>query len=160
MQTGSVVAMYITPAAGERPQAVAAVQAVAGQGLEGDRYYAGTGSYSDRFGPDREVTLIESEALEALQQEHGIRLDPSESRRNILTRNIALNPLVGRVFRVGAVTLRGIRLCDPCLYLENLTQPGVLRGLVHRAGLRAQIVQGGPIQVGDTIVEIDSLQLD
>ena len=101
--------------------------------------------------PDREITLIEAEAIEAVPREYGVELSPAEARRNIVTRGVALNHLVGREFRVGNVVLRGIRLCEPCEHLERLTRPGVLEALVHRGGLRAQIVSGGTIQVGDSI---------
>lgn len=153
MWTGTVVAIYLTPQASEPMIAVSEVRAVEGKGLEGDRYFHQTGTYSQKPGPDREVTLIESEALEALQRETGITLAPGASRRNIVTRGAPLNQLVGKEFRVGEVTLRGIRLCEPCAHLEQLTQPGVLQALVHRGGLRAQILTGGMIRVGDSLHE-------
>ncbi len=153
MWTGTVVAIYLTPQASEPMIAVSEVRAVEGKGLEGDRYFHQTGTYSQKPGPDREVTLIESEALEALQRETGITLASGASRRNIVTRGAPLNQLVGKEFRVGEVTLRGIRLCEPCAHLEQLTQPGVLQALVHRGGLRAQILTGGMIRVGDSLHE-------
>ncbi len=129
------------------------VRAVAGRGLEGDRYFSQRGTYSKRPGPDREVTLIEIEAIEALKRDHGIEIDPGASRRNIVTRGVPLNHLVGREFRVGEITLRGLRLCEPCAHLERLSQRGVLRGLIHRGGLRAQILTDGMIRVGDPVKE-------
>jgi MOSC domain-containing protein YiiM len=136
------------------PKPVEQVRAVAGMGLEGDRYYLRTGSFSKKHDESREATLIESEALEALAREDGLQLTSAESRRNITTRGVALNHLVGKEFRVGAATLRGIRLCEPCGHLEQLTGRKVREGLIHRGGLRAQIVQSGVIQVGDSI-EVD-----
>jgi MOSC domain-containing protein YiiM len=128
------------------------VRAVVGRGLEGNRYFFAEGAEPPaKWGPDREVTLIEAEAIEALGREYDVPLEPSESRRNIVTRGIALNHLVGREFRVGNATFRGIRLCEPCGHLESLTRPGVQKGLVHRGGLRAQIVVGGEVRVGDSI---------
>lgn len=127
------------------------VRAVVGKGLEGDRYFTQVGTYSNTPGPDREVTLIESEVLEALRRECGIPLDPNESRRNIVTAGVPLNSLVGRDFRVGEVALRGVRLCQPCAHLERLTSPGVLAALVNRGGLRAQILTNGVIRVGDPV---------
>jgi MOSC domain-containing protein YiiM len=97
------------------------------------------------------VTLIEVEALEALQRDYGVELQPSESRRNIVTRGVALNHLIGREFSVGDVRLRGLELCEPCGHLEGLTRPGVKQGLIHRGGLRAQILSEGVINVGDRI---------
>ncbi len=133
-------------------KSVSAVRAVAGRGLEGDRYFLGVGTKSSKPGPDREVTLIEIEAIEALERDYGVKLNPGDARRNIVTRGVALNHLVGREFRVGEAVLKGIRLCEPCQHLANLTgQEKVLAGLVHRGGLRAQIMKDGIIRVGDQI---------
>lgn len=152
MVTGKIVAIHIAEAATALMVAVESVRAVAGKGLEGDRYFKQSGTFSDASNPDREVTLIESEALEALARERGVTLAAGASRRNITTRGVSLNDLVGKEFQVGAVRLRGIRLCEPCAHLEKLTQPGVLRGLVHRGGLRAQILTDGVIHTGDAVV--------
>jgi MOSC domain-containing protein YiiM len=130
---------------------VSEVRAVPGQGLEGDRYFRKTGTYSTRPGAGREVTLIEAEAVEAIARESGIALAPGASRRNITTRGVPLNHLVGRQFRVGDVLLEGVRLCEPCGHLESLTQVGARQGLIHRGGLRARIVTEGTIRVGDPI---------
>jgi MOSC domain-containing protein YiiM len=151
--SGRVEAIHITQKGGEPMQALAAVQALPGGGLEGDRYSQKQGTYSDHPGAGREVTLIEAEALEQLEAERGIHLDPGETRRNIVTRGVRLNDLVGKEFQVGQVRLRGVRLCEPCNYLEGMTQPGVLEGLVHRGGLRADILTEGMIQIGDEIKE-------
>jgi MOSC domain-containing protein YiiM len=97
------------------------------------------------------VTLIEIEAIEALQRDYRIEMDPGDSRRNIVTRGVPLNHLVGREFKIGAVTLRGTRLCEPCSHLEKLSVKGVQRGLIHRGGLRAEILTSGMIRVGDQI---------
>jgi MOSC domain-containing protein YiiM len=100
------------------------------------------------------VTLIEIEAIEALERDYGVKLSPGDARRNIVTRGVALNHLVGKEFRVGEVVLRGIRLCEPCQHLVQLTgQEKVLPGLVHRGGLRAQVVKGGVIRVGDAVFQ-------
>jgi MOSC domain-containing protein YiiM len=129
------------------------VKAVAGQGLEGDRYFDGTGHWSKTPGVGREVTLIEIEAIEALESERNIAITPGATRRNVVTRGVPLNHLVGREFQLGAVRLRGTRLCEPCTYLESLTQQGVLSGLIHRGGLRAEIVTGGTIRVEAAVTE-------
>ena len=151
--TGTVEAIYITPSAGKPMQTLSRAEAIAGQGLAGDRYLEGTGYYSGRPPADgsREITLIESEELEGMERETGIRLDPSESRRNILTRSISLNALIGKRFRLGEVLCEGLRICEPCTYLEHLTGKRVMRPLVHRGGLRARIVSGGTVEVGDEI---------
>jgi MOSC domain-containing protein YiiM len=154
MFTGRVVSIFIAPRTGQATTRVEQARAVPGKGLEGDRYFAETGRYSQKPGPDRQITLIASEALEALEQERDIHLEPGETRRNLLTRGVPLNDLVGRQFKVGAVTLQGIKLCEPCSYLESQTQPGVLAGLTHRGGLRAEIITQGVIRVGDEIMPI------
>jgi MOSC domain-containing protein YiiM len=154
VQSGVVEAIYITAEAAGRPEPVDTAKAVAGRGLEGDRYFAAEGTFSDRGGDGRDVTLIEAEALEGLARENGIELGPGESRRNVVTRGMSLNDLVGKRFRIGQVECVGRRLADPCTHLESLTQPGVLKGLVDRGGLRADITRGGAITVGSPILEI------
>ena len=153
---GIVVSIHLAQAGGAPVKEVAEVRVVAGKGLDGDRYFNGSGTYSAsprRRGhdPGAEATLIESEALDALKRDHGIELAPGASRRNIMTRGISLNYLVGREFTVGAVRLRGIRLCEPCAHLQKLTQSGVMRGLAHRGGLNAEILTDGIIRVGDSL---------
>ena len=156
MAMAMVASLHITDAAGGEMKSVEGVRAVVGRGLEGDRYFLATGTYSNRPDPARDVTLIESEAVEALERDSGIKLSARETRRNIATRGVALNHLVGADFQVGEVKLHGIRLCEPCSYLEGLTRAGVKAGLIHRGGLRAQILAGGRIAVGDAIHVADS----
>jgi MOSC domain-containing protein YiiM len=132
------------------PEPVESVEVLPGQGPRGDRYFVD--EPAEREGKD--LTLIAAEALEALREESGIELSAAEARRNVLTRGIGLNELVGKRFRVGEVECLGRLLNEPCTHLESLTQPGVLRGLVHRGGLRADVLRGGTIRVGDEIVEI------
>jgi len=131
-------------------------EAVPGRGLTDDRYFLGEGTFSAKHGPDREVTLIEIEALHALKTECDIALTPGQARRNLVTRAVPLNHLVGRDFSVGDVVLRGIRLCEPCGHLEKLTTPGVHKGLSHRGGLRAQVIRGGILRAGDVIRPLDA----
>jgi MOSC domain-containing protein YiiM len=149
---GTLLSIFISPAAGQPMQSTPAAHALPGQGLEGDRYCTGSGSYSDIPGTGRQITLIEIEAIEALAAEDGPRLSPGDARRNLVTKNVALNHLVGKEFTVGGVRLRGMRLCEPCGYLAGLTHPGVLPGLVHRGGLRAEILSEGMIREGDPVV--------
>ena len=146
-----VVSLHIAAHAAAPMQSVATVTAVAGRGLEGDRYCEQTGTYSNLPGTGREVTLIESEAIAALAREYDIHLPPGLARRNIVTRGIALNHLVGKSFIIGAAVLRGMRLCEPCLHMERLAARGAAHGLIHRGGLRAAIVSGGEIRVGENI---------
>ena len=148
---GSVHSIHITAVAAEPTVAVEEVRAVAGQGLEGDRYFSGDGHYSKTPGTGRQVTLIELETIEALERDYEMKIEPGQARRNVVTRGVALNHLVGREFSVGEVRLRGLRLCEPCNHLASLTDEKVKQGLVHRGGLRADIVSGGVIRVGDAI---------
>lgn len=148
---GAVSAIHIALNAAGPMESVSEIRAVPGQGLEGDRYFRKTGTYSSRPGAGREVTLIEAEAYDAIAQEAGIVLASGASRRNVTTRGVPLNHLVGRQFRVGEVLLEGVRLCEPCGHLESLTQEGVREGLIHRGGLRAGILTEGLIRVGDPI---------
>jgi len=152
MSTGTVIAIYITPIHSQPTQPIDSVWAVPGLGLEGDRYFGPPGTPGKRSGTGQDITLIEVEALEALQNEHQLHLEPSESRRNLVTRHIDLNRLVGQDFHVGEVTLRGVRLCEPCEHLASLTDPRVLPGLLHRGGLRAEILTEGIISVGDPVI--------
>jgi MOSC domain-containing protein YiiM len=151
MFQGNLVGIFIAHRKGHDLQAIDKVEAVAGRGLIGDRYFLKEGTYSAKDGPDREVTLIEAEALEGLAREYEITLKPTQSRRNLLTRGVPLNHLVGKTFIIGAVVLRGIRLCEPCGHLEKLTCKGVEKGLIHRGGLRAQVVSGGVLEIGAAI---------
>jgi MOSC domain-containing protein YiiM len=151
MFEGTLIAIYVTGGKREDPQQVPEVQALAGQGLAGDRYCLQQGTFSKPGSPDREVTLIEIEAIEALSRETQIVLEPGKARRNLVTRGVPLNHLVGREFTVGQVLLRGLRLCEPCGHLESLTVKGIKDGLCHRGGLRSQILQGGVLRTGDSI---------
>jgi MOSC domain-containing protein YiiM len=139
---GSVEAINVAALESELPQPVDAVEVTA-EGVVGDRY--------DKA---RDLTLIEAEALEGLREDTGIELSAAESRRQVLTRGIRLNDLVAQHFMVGDVECVGQELCEPCNHLQGLTQQGVLRGLVHRGGLRADIVSGGRIAVGDEVVPL------
>jgi hypothetical protein len=145
---GSVAAVLVAPDAEKPLIRVESAQAVAGRGLVGDRYHDGRGTFS-RPGRGYQLTLIESEALDAAD------LPWEQARRNIVTRGFALNSLVGRRFTVGRVECVGRRLCEPCSHLERLSRPGLLRPLVHRAGLRADILTDGSIAVADEIAPID-----
>lgn len=149
MQEGKVLAINIAPRSGEPTVLVDQVYAVHGKGLEGDRHFPEVLKKTKK--PEHEITLIEIEALQAIQRDYNIQLAPQETRRNIVTEKVALNHLVGQEFSVGEVLLKGIRLCEPCSHLEKLTVPGVQKALIHRGGLRAQILSDGLIRKGDCI---------
>lgn len=146
--SGSVAGILLAAKAEAPLTLVDAATALAGHGLDGDRYARQAGTFS---GPGRgyELTLVEAEVLEE------IGLAWEDARRNVVTSGIGLNALVGCRFRVGAIECIGRRLAEPCAHLERLTRPGLLRPLVHRAGLRADILVGGSIRVGDEIVPLD-----
>jgi MOSC domain-containing protein YiiM len=150
MTKGTVEAIYIAAAAAVPVQAVDQVTAIPGSGLEGDRYALKLGTFY-KAAPDHELTLIEAEAVEAIGREYQIELDAGDARRNVVTRNVPLNHLVGRDFAIGEVRIHGIRLCEPCDHLQKLTGKPVIKGLLHRGGLRAQILTQGTIRVGDEI---------
>lgn len=152
MADAEVIGIYITPTPAAPLESVSSAHAVAGRGLKGDRNYnAGEVAAHGSKAAGEQLTLIESEALAALSRETSISLQHAESRRNVVTRGIALNHLVGSEFTVGGVRALGIRLCEPCSHLESLTTEGVLAGLIHRGGLRAQILTDGEIRVGDQV---------
>jgi hypothetical protein len=142
----SVVGLYTAAAAGAPIEPHQSVELIAGQGIAGDRYALGRGFWSDPIWPDQEITLIESEAVAALT------LQPGQLRRNVETRGLALGGLIGVTFRLGAAELTGVRLCDPCAHLEQLTRSGIARAIGSRGGLRARIVRGGRVSIGDPIV--------
>ncbi len=150
MSTGTVESIYIAPVATATSVSVKEVLAIPGAGLEGDRYASGKGTFS-KPEPDYELTLIEAEAMEALKRDYGVELAPGESRRNLVTRGVALNHLVGRDFQIGEVKARGIRLCEPCDHLQRVTGRELIKGLRHRGGLRAQILTQGTIRIGDSV---------
>jgi MOSC domain-containing protein YiiM len=152
MWSGTVDSVHIASAAKAPMQAVNQVAAIPGAGLQGDRYFLKQGTFY-KPEPDFELTLIEVEAIEAIKREYNVDLGAGEARRNVVTRGVPLNHLVGREFTVGGVKVRGIRLCEPCSHLEALTGHPVIKGLRHRGGLRAQILTQGVIRVGDSISE-------
>ncbi|MFN8010591.1 MAG: MOSC domain-containing protein [Holophagaceae bacterium] len=150
---GRLASIHLAPAAGAPLASVPSVRAVPGRGLEGDRYFLQAGSFSDTPGTGRECTLIEAEALQALARELGLHLEPGATRRNLVTEGVALNHLVDREFTVGEVRLRGMRLCEPCKGLAAATgKPAVLPGLVHRGGLRCEVLSEGLLRVGDEVL--------
>jgi hypothetical protein len=151
MFQGQLLSIFIAPRKGHDLQTMEQVEAVAGRGLIGDRYFLKEGTFSEKDGPDREVTLIEIEAIEGLAREYEVTLEPAKARRNLLTRGVPLNHLVGQTFTIGPVVLRGIRLCEPCGHLAKLTCKEVQKGLIHRGGLRAQIITSGRLEVGAAV---------
>lgn len=152
--TGSIAAIFVADRAAAPMRALDEVRVVAGRGLAGDRYASSAGTFS-RGGEDhsaeRQVTFIESEAVVAVRRDHGIELDASETRRNIVTTGVALNHLVGRTFDVGGVRFRGVSLCEPCSHLEEVSGRPVRKPLIHRGGLNAEALSDGLVRIGDVV---------
>lgn len=149
---GRVVEILIADFPASEMMSKRRVRAVPGQGLEGDRYFVGTGTFSPKpQKPDFEITLIELENVQAFAADSGLPFTVLQARRNIVTSGVRLNELAGREFFLGRVRIRGIRLCEPCTHLAKGSFPAVLQGLVHKGGLRAQILSEGEICVGDRI---------
>ena len=150
---GQLLSIHIAEAGGEDMIEVSEANLIEGVGIEGDRYATGKGYYSHL--PDiREVTLIDEETLIAIQRDHDIELLPSEHRRNLTTRDVPLNHLVGRRFRVGDTVLEGGRLNVPCKYLQELLNKKVFVPLLNRSGLNCRIIEGGKIFTGDQITDL------
>jgi MOSC domain-containing protein YiiM len=148
---GRLVGIFVAPSGGAPMIACATIAARAGVGLAGDRYALATGTFSARGGGPRDVTLIEREAVDAVRAD-GLDVTEADTRRNLVTEGVPLDRLVGCTFRIGAVRVRGLRLAEPCAYLEQLTRlPGVRAALVHRGGLRAELLDDGELRVGDLI---------
>lgn len=153
---GTVDAIHVAPEAGAEMQSVTNARAIAGKGLEGDRYFERAGSWSGEKGrdlppEDRALTLFEAETLEIVERDADIKLEPADHRRNITTRNVAVDHLLDERFRIGDAVCEGVEICEPCAYLESLTEEGVLSALVHRGGLNVRIVSSGGIAVDDPI---------
>lgn len=155
-EEGRVVSIYIAPDTGDEMEAREKVNAVQDRGLEGDRYFKGKGIWNEwEDNPNNEasdVTLIEAETIQAVRDDYDIDLNPWDPRRNIVTRNVPLNHLVGKRFQVGEAVCEGLNLCEPCGYMQGLLGKGkVGEALKHRGGLDTRVVETGVIEQGDTI---------
>lgn len=161
--TGRIRGIQIAPEQGAPMERIDRVRAFAGRGLEGDRYciperetddgHEKAGTFADRDGSD--LTLIESEALDAVERDYDIALEPGVHRRNLTTEGVALNHLDGERFQIGEVVCEGVELCEPCSYLErHLAEEGIREALVHRGGLRARVLEDGIVAVGDRLESV------
>ena len=147
--TGTVEHIFLAAENGGQPFPVDSVRAHTGRGLEGDRNLSPPESW---IGSGNAITLIESEAIDAVLDEHDIDLSGGRSRRQVVTSGVRLNDMVGKEFLVGGVRCRGVELCEPCLHLQaSLGDPNTIKALVHRGGLRADILDGGRLSVGDDV---------
>ena len=152
--TGNVQAIYIAAEGAAPMRAVEEIKAIAGVGLDGDRYATGLGTFSDKDRPHGQVTLIEAEALVGATLETGLPVEAADTRRNIVTAGVPLNHLVGRRFRVGEAVFEGVKLCEPCSHIERLSGKELRKPLLHRGGLNAVIVDGGRIAHGDVVAPL------
>ena len=149
---GAVEGIFLVGPEGATTEAVERVRVVAGRGPEGDRHFRGPRARLNEEGMGRDLTLIEAEALEGLAAGHGLELEPGEHLRNVVTRGVRLDDLIGRPFRVGGVRCVGVEPCHPCRRLERLTdRSGLIKGLAGRGGLRADVVRGGELRLGDPV---------
>jgi MOSC domain-containing protein YiiM len=158
--TGELIHIHVAGGASEPMRSLAEARLLEGTGIDGDRYATRRGTYSPKHHIDRQVTLIEEETLEALARDHDIALAPHEHRRNLTTRGVPLNHLVGRYFSVGSSLLYGGRLNVPCRYLEEVTGKKVFKPLINRSGLNCRVLVGGVIRPGDRIEPRDPGTLD
>jgi MOSC domain-containing protein YiiM len=155
--TGRVKEIYIAERASGPMLGRSEAAAVAGRGLEGDRYYAGEGFYSHHPGPVRELSLIEHEVLTQLGRAHNLPLPPGAHRRNLVTEGVPLGHLIGRRFRIGQAVAEGVEIAEPCRHLVEVTgERQILSALIHRGGLHAAVVTSGRIQLGDAIAPLDA----
>jgi MOSC domain-containing protein YiiM len=148
---GRVVAIYIAPAQGEPTEYVEQAHLIPRMGIEGDRYYYQARKSGKDTKTGHALTLVEQEAIEAICKLDGIPLTPDQTRRNIVTVGISLNSLVGWIFTIGEIQLRGVKLCEPCSYLAGRTDPRILSSMANRGGLRADIITDGIIHLNDII---------
>ena len=152
--SGKIVQLLISKSIESAMQNVNQIILEVGKGIFGDRYYNQEGTFSNKgqIQPDRDVTLIEIEKINALNEANGLNLNAEDFRRNIVVSNCSLNDLVGKEFQIGEVVLKGIRLCEPCQYLaDKLKEEKTLTHMVHKAGLRAQIIKGGSIDLNSQV---------
>ncbi|KAF3984792.1 MAG: MOSC domain-containing protein [Methylococcales symbiont of Hymedesmia sp. n. MRB-2018] len=151
--SGKIKYIFIATSSGEPMQSLNVASIVSGKGIEGDRYYTGLGTFSEKLkgNPAVEISLIEIEEIDKFNSNHNQQLDYGDFRRNIVTEGIKLNNLVGKIFYIGNVKLKGIRLCEPCSHLAETVNQLVLPHLVGRGGLRAQIISTNKIKIGESI---------
>jgi MOSC domain-containing protein YiiM len=153
---GTVEGIFIAERSGQPMRAVEEVVGAAGRGLLGDRHCRPADAPPPAPGervPD--LSLVEVEVLESLRDEHGIELAPAETRRNLLTRGVRLNDLIGQRFWLGGLLCEGVEVCEPCVHVQRKVGKPILKPLVHRGGLRARILASGTVHVGDAIEAVE-----
>ncbi len=156
MWTGEITSLHLAPEAAAPMETRTELLAIAGVGIEGDRYAKGIGFFSHIKAARRQITLFESEVLETILRDHNKQLAPDECRMNLITRGVPLTHLVGKTFRAGGATLRGLKLNEPCEHLIEVVGKPILSTLIHRCGLFAEVIEGGIIRTGDPLEGIAS----
>ena len=155
--SGEIVEIHIAPTAGASMQSIPTAELEADKGIIGDRYYVHSGTFSEKLvakgDADWHVTLIAMEEIDTFNKANEHKFSYGDFRRNIITRGIGLNALVGTQFKAGEVLLEGVRLCEPCAHLASLLSKDILPALVGRGGLRARIIEGGKISTGDNVIK-------
>lgn len=159
---GEVCSVHLAEDGGAHMLSPDAIEAIAGKGVRGDRYCLGTesGHFSQSKGARRQITLFENEVLETILRDHHLTLAPEECRMNVVTRGVPLTHLVGQRFQVGGAVLRGLQLNEPCARLNELARKRLIKALIHRCGLFAEILADGEIRRGDPITSLDAWRYD
>ena len=149
MWQGEIVSVHVGPAAGAAMTSPDEIQLITGRGVRGDRYCEGVGHFSHIDAPRRQLTLFESEVLETIRRDHNVDLEGHECRMNIVTKGVPLSQLVGVEFMVGQARVRGLQINEPCARLNEVTGKRVIKALIHRCGLFAEVLDGGVVRPGD-----------
>ncbi|MDG1494679.1 MAG: hypothetical protein P8Q91_02300 [Porticoccaceae bacterium] len=159
MSQGNILGIYVAPTKGAGVMGHQKVSLRAGKGIEGDRYFSQTGKNRSNYQgqPDWEITLIESEVIEAFNRDMGHSFHQSDFRRNLVTEGIRLNDLVGKTFTINNVSFYGVQLCEPCASLQRRLAVSILPELVGKGGLRAQIRGNGVIALGDKLSPVEKI---
>ena len=152
--SGTLLSIHITPAKSQPMQRLDEARVIAGKGIEGDRYILGTGTYSIKPGEDRQITLIEREMLDRVAADDGHEISVDEHRRNLTVEGVPLQHLVGLRFRVGDAVLEGVRINQPCKYLNLMLKRDVYMPLWNRSGLNCKVIEGATIRPGDTVTAL------
>jgi MOSC domain-containing protein YiiM len=155
--SGIIEAIFVAEQSGQPMRSVAEVTGEAGRGLLGDRHCRPADA--PPLAPDArvpDVSLVEAEVLESLRDDHGIDLPGVETRRNVVTRGVRLHDLIGRQFRLGGLLCEGVEICEPCIHVQRRVGKPIVKPLVHRGGLRARILAGGTIRVGDAVQAVEA----
>lgn len=157
MWQGEIVSVHVGPAAGAAMTSPDEIELIAGRGVRGDRYCEGVGHFSHIEAPRRQLTLFESEVLETIRRDHNVELEARECRMNVVTKGVPLSQLVGVEFVLGNARVRGLQINEPCARLNEVTGKRVIKALIHRCGLFAEVLEGGIVRPGDVASSTERL---